>query len=210
MSNRNSRFKEAKLRIYRKMVLLVLLGPLASCAGPQQQGTKSLSAGKLYKSEFLNIHAPGQKGWYLASASHSGMRFVRHGDKKGERFTAQVQTFPLPRFHNTQEMIGFLKKGFEKDVKSARFTVVRSDFKVSKARQYPCVHVSAVIQDRKATDSASHHVKLLLQSDSLYCRHPVQKLAGFAIIYSHRGKSLFHGLDKQARSFMAGVQVPGH
>ncbi|MEJ2360165.1 MAG: hypothetical protein P8Z75_01865 [Gammaproteobacteria bacterium] len=196
------------MSLYAKSTLFVMLGLLASCASPPPQQGKPLPAGYLYKGSFLNIHSPRQKGWYLSSASHAGMQFTRHGDKKGERFTAQVQTFPLPRFKHTRDMVSFLKNGFEKDTRSARFTIIKSDFKLSDVRKYPCVSVSAVIQDNQATGSHAHHKKLILQSYSLYCRHPVQKLAGFAITYSHRGKSLYPGLKQQARAFMAGVQVP--
>ena len=66
------------------------------------------------------------------------------------------------------------------------------------------------MEDKKAITSPGHQEKLLLQASGLYCQHPVNPIAGFAIIYSHRGKSLDSNLTPEAKSFISGVQVPGY
>jgi len=115
-----------------------------------------------------------------------------------------------PDFQDDDAFVNFIKRGFQKDTDPERFTVIKMNFKRSGVRKYLCVNVSAVIEDKLALTSEKQHEKMMLQSISLYCRHPLNKLAGFAIIYSHRGKSLYPDLTKEANAFIAGVQVPGY
>lgn len=194
----------------RVFLVITLLLVLAACAMPPPPLGKPLPPGYLYKAKFLNIHSPNQQGWYLAGAAQSGMQFVRHGKEKDETFAAQVSTFPLPEFHKADEFLDFIKRGFQEDTNPKRFTTIKTNFKLYAARKYLCVRVSAEIEDKQALTAQNHHEKLKLQSISLYCRHPLNKLAGFAIIYSHRGKSLYPDLAKDANAFIAGVQVPGY
>lgn len=198
-----------RVRIFLLIALLLALSACASSPAPLPVG-KPIPPGYLYKAKFLDIHSPNEERWYLAAATQSGMQFVRHGKDKAETFAAQVSTFPLPEFKNAAHFLAFIKRGFHADTDPERFKVVKSKFTLSPARKYLCVKVSAVIVDKQALTSPGHHEKLKLQSISLYCRHPVDELAGFAIIYSHRGKSLYPGLAKEANAFIAGVQVPGH
>lgn len=194
----------------RLFLVITLLLALAACAMPPPPVGKPLPPGYLYKAKFLDIHSPNEEDWYLAGASQSGIQFTRHGDKKMETFTAQVTTFPLPEIKDADAFVSFIKRAFQADASRERFTIVKKNFKISDARKYLCVKVSAVIEDKQALTSPGHHDKLMLQSVSLYCRHPVNRFAGFAIAYSHRGKSLYPGLGKQANAFISGVQVPGH
>jgi len=194
----------------RFFLVIILLLALVACATPALPIGEPVPPGYLYKAKFLDIRSPNEAGWYLAGAAQTGIQFTRHGDDKGETFAAQVTTFPLPEFQGTDEFVNFIKRGFQADTDSERFSVIQSNFKLSTARKYRCVDVSAVIEDKQALTSPGHHGKLMLQSISLYCRHPVNQLAGFAIIYSHRGKSVNPDLAKEANAFIAGVQVPGY
>ncbi|MDO8596875.1 MAG: hypothetical protein Q7R45_09650, partial [Sulfuricaulis sp.] len=69
---------------------------------------------------------------------------------------------------------------------------------------------ASVVEDKQAQTSPSSREKLLLQSKSLYCRHPVRQETGFSIMYSHRGRALYPNLNSEAKDFIDGVQVPGH
>jgi len=194
----------------RFFLVITLLLALAACATPPLPLGKPIPPGYLYKAKFLDIRSPNDEGWYLAGAAQSGIQFTRHGDEKEETFAAQVSTFPLPEFQDADAFVNFIKRGFQADTDPERFTIIKTNIKLSGARKYLCVNVSAVIEDKQVLTSPKHHEKLMLQSISLYCRHPVNKLAGFAIIYSHRGKSLYPDLSKDANAFIAGVQVPDY
>ncbi len=194
----------------RFFLFITLLLALVACAAPPLPIGKPIPPGYLYKAKFLDIRSPNEEGWYLAGAAQSGIQFTRHGDEKEETFAAQVSTFPLPEFQDADDFVNFIKRGFQADTNPERFTVIKANFNLTGVRKYRCVNVSAVIEDKQALTSPKHHEKLMLQSISLYCRHPVNKLAGFAVIYSHRGKSLYPDLTKDANAFIAGVQVPGY
>lgn len=194
----------------RLLAVLSLFLALAACTTPALHVGQSVPPGYLYKAKFLNIHSPAEKGWSLVGAAESGIQFARHGDRKEGTFAAQVATFPLPEFQDDDVFLDFIKRSFQTDTDHKRFTIIKSSFKLSDARKYLCVRVFAVVEDRQAPTLAKHHRKLLLQSFALYCRHPLNKLAGFAIIYSHRGKSIYPGLEKKANAFITGVQVPAY
>lgn len=198
------------MSLFRARFLLVniLMLVLSACATVSPPVGKPLPPGYLYKAKFLNIRSPNEEGWYLAGASPSGIQFTHHGAGKEETFIARVSTFPLPDIQDADEFVNFIKRGFKTDTESKRFTIVKAEFKHSDARKYLCVSISAVIKDRGDLTSSQQHEALMLQTMSLYCRHPVKKLAGFAITYSHRGKSLYQNLGKEAKDFIAGVQVP--
>lgn len=164
--------------------------------------------GRLYSGHYVNIHAPDSQGWYLEGSSGVSMEFARKGAKQGERYGAQVLIFPLPKAKSKKEFISLIKERFK--AHSERFSILKSDFRYSDQRSYPCVRISALLEYKKAQTSLNHGKKPLLQFICLYCRHPVRQKTGFAIIYSHRGKSLDPDLKAEARSFADGVRVPRH
>jgi hypothetical protein len=136
------------------------------------------------------------------------MEFARSGAGQVESFGAQVLTFSLPKTQSEEEFVTLIKRSLEADTESTRFSDEKLDFKYSGERSYPCVRVSSVVVDKQAKTTRSHREKLLLQSCSLYCRHPVRQDTGFAIIYSHRGETQYGNLSNEASEFFSGVQVP--
>ncbi len=193
---------------YQYILIAFLIMTLSSCVTAPSLSPKPVSAGYLYEGSYINIHAPNSNGWFLVSSSQDGIEFARSGVEKGESFAAQVLMFSLPQTQSEQEFIAIIKEGFEFDTHSERFSEIVSKFQYSKERGYPCVTVSSVVEDRQAKTSVNRIEKLILQSNSLYCRHPVRQETGFAIIYSHRGKVRFSTLDAEAENFINGVQVP--
>ncbi len=195
--------------ITNKFILLLFVSfTLVSCATVPSQAPKPVPAGYLYKGGYINVRVPNSDGWHLVSSSPAGMEFARSGAELGESFGAQVLMFPLPETKSEEKFVTLIKRSFESDTDSARFSIVKSDFQYSGERGYPCVRVSSVVVDKQAKTSPSHSEKLLLQSRSLYCRHPVRRGTGFAIIYSHRGKTQYENLSTEATDFIGGVQVP--
>ena len=199
-----SRFKKCY-----PMTMIVVLA-LASCAVSHPPAAKPLSPGTLYQGKLLSIRSPNETEWYRVKASRTRMQFNHHGTGEGESFSAKVFAFPLPKMENGKQFIKYLKKGFEKDATLAKYSIIKSSFRPSNKRKYRCVSASSVVQDKHALTSPIHNEKYLSESISLYCMHPVVKNAGFAIIYSHRGKALYSNMSKEARDFIAGVQVPGY
>ncbi len=195
--------------IVNKYILFACISfALASCATAPSQAPKPVSAGFLYKGGYINVRAPNSDGWYLLSSSPAGMEFARSGAERGESFGAQVLMFPLPKTDSNEDFVALIAQGFEADTDSARFSVIDSHFEYYAERSYPCVRVLSVVEDKQASTAPGHRERLLLQSNSLYCRHPVRQGTGFAIIYSHRGKTRYEKLSSEAADFIDGVQVP--
>ncbi len=195
------------------LLVAVLLLPLvlSSCAAPgPSRNFKAVPAGYLYEGSYINVRVPSSDGWHLLNSSSSGMEFARRGNEPNESFGAQVLMFPLAQTQSKDAFVSLIKKGFEADTDSERFSVIESEFKFTEQRSYPCVRVTSVVQDKQAQTSRTGRETLLLQAKSLYCRHPKRQDTGFSIIFSHRGKSLYSNLNDEAQGFIDGVQVPGH
>lgn len=180
---------------------------LQGCAGTAKP-PKSLtvSAGQKFEGGYITVTAPSSEGWKLIQSSGAGMAFAKEGADASESFGAQVLMFNLTPTNTPQEFEDLIKNAAIKDTDSSRFNVQKSSLTYSTERTYPCVKYRSVVQD-----NAPHGLKgpLLLESDGLYCRHPVRQETGFAIIYSHRGEKLYVGLRAEAESFIQGNQVPG-
>ena len=187
-------------------VSVLLLG-LQGCAGTAQpQKSVSVSPSQKFVGGYINVTAPNSDGWQLIQSSGSGMAFAKGGLDAKESFGAQVLMFNLSPTNTPQEFEALIKKSVEKDTDPSRFNVQQTSFTYSNERTYPCVRYRSVVQD-----NAPQGLKgpLLLESDGLYCRHPVRHETGFAIIYSHRGEKLYVSLRGEAESFIQGVQAPG-
>jgi len=202
--------KGMKNKKHLRSVVMFLSVLLASCATGPSRAPKPVPAGYLYEGGYINIRAPNSEGWHLVNSSPAGMEFARSGTEQGESFAAQVLMFPLENTKDSNELLSLIKNGFEKDSDSARYEMIDSSFKYSEERDYSCVKVNFVTKDKQAQTSPTRREELLLQAESLYCRHPVRQESGFSISYSHRGKSLYPNLNAEAKDFISGVQVPEH
>jgi hypothetical protein len=183
----------------------VVLG-LGACAVPSSGPTfVSVPPGKLYAGGYINIKAPSSEGWLLVRSSAGGMEFGRRGPAPNENFGAQVLMFGLPPTKSTEEFEALVKSGVEKDTDPNRFDVQLATYKYSNERNYPCVRYHSLVQDKAPKGLKG---PLLLESDALYCRHPVRQETGFAVIYHHRGEERYANLHSEAQAFIDGVEVP--
>ena len=185
---------------------LVLLG-LQGCAGmAQSQKGVAVTPGQSFSGEYINITAPNSDGWELIQSSGLGMVFAKRGQAANESIVAQVSMFNLAPTDTPQEFEVLIKMLAAKGTDPSRFDVQKINFEYSSERSYPCVRLRSVALD-KAPQGLNG--ALLLEIDGLYCRHPLRQETGFAIIYSHRGESLYANCRVEAESFIQSVQVPG-
>lgn len=187
----------------RTIRLVAAVACMASGAASAQQ---PVSPGQMLRGSLLNVRAPTSEGWLLAQANGSGMAFARSGSGQGESYVANVTLFPAPQATTPDGFLAAIKSGIEADMPADRYALRSFDVRYTEERGYPCVRVATVAEDRHAPMSASQEV--LLQLNSLYCRHPKRASAGFMIGYSHRGVALDERIDEAAKDFMDGVQVP--
>ena len=196
---------------YLLIVFFILPILLSACvtSGPTRN-TKPVPAGFLYKGDYINVRSPNSDGWHLVQSSPEGMAFAKGGANPGESFGAQLLMFPLTPTKTKDEFVSLIKQGYKNDTDTERFKSIESEFKYSEKRSYPCVEVTSVVEDKNAQTSPTQREVLLLQAKALYCRHPERQATGFSISYSHRGKTLYSSLDAEGKSFIDGLQVPGH
>jgi len=182
---------------------------LAACAvsNPARE-YPSVMPGMVYRGTVLNIAAPNSEGWHLLGSSPSRMAFARNGDGPGECFIAQVVMFNPPQTNSPEEFEALIVQGVQSDANTDRFSTKQFTHQFTSARGYPCVQMQNISEDRQAQIGPNKIEKLILQNEHLYCRHPIQKNIGFAMTYSHRGESLYPDFQKEAQSFIEGIQVP--
>lgn len=182
---------------------------LTGCATTGGSNTEpNVTPNQLFERGYLTIHAPDSPGWHLLDASMGNFAFLKKGSAPKETMAAQVVLFPLKQTHGSEEFLSVIKQGFYEDNEKDRFDVKQVEFNYSNARPYPCVTIDALIKDNKALIAPGEREPLMLQTYSLYCRHPKHPKLGFAIIYSHRGEQTIPDIKTPAQSFIDGVVVP--
>ena len=195
----------------KNIFIILLLFTLISCVGiRQKRNLIPVQAGHIYKGEYINIRAPNSDGWYLVNSSPGGMEFARRGLSKNETFAAQLLIFPLPEMKSNDEFISLVKKSIQADINTGRYEEIKTEYAFTNKRNYPCVKVVSTVNDKQSKVSGNSLETLILQSNSLYCRHPVRVNTGFSAIYSHRGYDVYEPLDKEASDYIEGIQVPEH
>ncbi len=196
-----------RLKKFQILVILVSF-TAASCVTQPARAPIPVPAGKFYEGSYINVKAPNSDGWNLVSASPKGMEFARSGKKSNESFGAQVLMFNLQKTNSEDEFLSLIKQSVESDTDRSRFEIIDMDFEYTDSRGYPCVKVVSIVKDKNAQISPTSTEVLTLQSESLYCRHPIRQETGFAIIYSYRGGERHQNFNAEAKQFIAGVQVP--
>jgi hypothetical protein len=172
------------------------------------QDFKPVSPGEEFKGGYINIRAPNSDGWRLARSSRNGMEFAKPAQAPGENLSAQVLMFGLEPTQTPDEFVALIKRGIGADTDGNRFNVIKSTNEYAAERGYPCVRYSASVQDKEAQTSPTTKEVLLLETEALYCRHPIRATTGFAAIYSHRGRASYPMLKDEADEFIKGIQVP--
>jgi hypothetical protein len=162
----------------------------------------------MFKGSYIDVRAPTSEGWHLVDSSVKGMAFAKPGRAPGETFGAQLLMFDLQPTESPEQFVTLIKEAIQKDTDPKRFDIVESSIDYTSERGYPCVRYHAVLNDKEAQTSRSTKEQLLLETQSLYCRHPVRTNTGFATIYSYRGRSRYSGLAEEAQDFIQGAQVP--
>jgi len=191
-----------KLLLFASVLFFILQGDGGEA---QAQNGRPVTPGQSFPGEYISIAAPNSDGWQLVQSSGSGMAFAKRGQAVSETFGAQVLMFNLMPTDTPQEFESLIKTSVAKDTDPSRFEIQNMRFEYSNERSYPCVRYRSVVQDKAPQGLKT---ALLLESDGLYCRHPVRRETGFAVIYSHRGESLYVNCRVEAESFIQSVQVP--
>ena len=187
---------------------MAIVGLFACAVSSPVHKYPSVQPGKVYPGTVLNIAAPNSEGWHLLDSSSSRMVFARNGSESGESFIASIIAFYPPQTDSPDEFESLIVQGAQRDAETERFSTKQFTHQFTSARGYPCVQMQNISEDRQAQSGQNKIDKLILQNEHLYYRHPVQKNIGFAISYSHRGQNLYPNFQKEAQSFIEGVQVP--
>ena len=191
--------------LIKTMLFLSITIILTSCAKNEQP---KLPANYFYEGSYINIHSPKQKNWSLMKKDQTQIIFAKFGKKYNESYIARVVFFPIEKRTTDKELIKFFTINALKSSNKERFDLLESNIKESKQRKYTCVLGKMLYKDKMAKTRKNNKELLLMQVKSLYCIDPKRKNrdAGFMIGYSYRGKKINSTFDKEADSFIRGVE----
>jgi hypothetical protein len=184
--------------LFTVMAVFVATNALAQAVAPGQM----ISGGP------VNVRAPESIGWRRVESSGPTLAFARKGVASNDSYLAQVTLFALGETKSHEEFVALIKTAAEADASPDRFKTIESSFEYTEERGYPCVRAKSLTEDAKAKTGFFSRENLKLQAFSLYCRHPKRSGLAFVAVYSHRGGELDSDLESQAKSFIAGVQLP--
>ncbi len=191
-----------------KNIFTLIFGCLIANIIHAQSLGQPVTPKQLFPSNTLNVYSPDDKGWIITGVASNGISFGKRGAENNETYGAQVIIFEKPPVNNdNDEFINFVKKRIATMNPTPRFQELKSSYQYSESRGYPCVDVHINFDDTAAVTSTGKE-QLKLQVISLYCRHPTQQDIGFFAAYSHRGKTIDDQLERPAKDFIDGVNVP--
>ncbi len=183
------------------MTTLLFIG-CTSGRGPE------LPANHLIDGTYIDIHSPNSKGWFKMVHSNSQVVFARKGNTSGESHIARVDFFPLPVTKTKKEFFDFIKTQTSKSSNKERFITIEYSFEPSEKRSYLCAEAKQLSKDKMAKTSPFSTEEQFMQVKSLFCKDPKREGAGLMIGYSFRGYAVSKSFDKEADSFIDGVQFP--
>jgi hypothetical protein len=100
-----------------------------------------------------------------------------------------------------------IRKGVEADTSPNRFRELNSEFQHEESRGYPCIRYTGLHEDLQAKLQTGATGTLTTQTQTLYCIHPAEKGAAFAVGYSHRGQNLQPDFENEANQFIGSSHV---
>jgi len=162
---------------------------------------KMLPANYLFEGDYIKIHSPNSAGWSVVNKAESKVVMGKNSDKG--RYIAEVVFFSIFTI-GKKNFFNFIQRETSKINSDQRYTVVSSEFKETDKRNYPCVISKQLLKDKKEIGTDI----LITQIKSLYCKDPKNESIGFMVGYSFRGQEIIKDMDKQADSFIDGVQFP--
>jgi len=191
--------KEFKKLIQLSIITVIFIG----CVRHEPQ---YLPANHLIDGTYIDIHSPNAEKWSKMIHSDSQIIFGKKGIKYNESYIARVVFFPLKSRKNKNDFFNLIQEQASKSIDKERFIVIKSNFKLSNKRKYPCVIAQQLVQDKKATTSKNNKENLIMQIKALYCKDPKREKAAFMIGYSYRGEAINSNFDLEADSFIDGVR----
>lgn len=192
-----------------KIISLMSIGIIAiSFLGCTGANGPELPANYYYKGSYIDIHSPNSEGWSEGTKSISQIVFLKEGNLSGETYVARVVFFPLETTNTKEEFLNLIKNNETKNSNKERFTPIESNFKFSEQRSYPCIMAKQLSKDKMAKTSLFGTEEQFMQVQSLYCKDPKSEGRGFMVGYSFRGYTVDKNFEKEAHSFINGVQFP--
>ena len=192
-----------------KVVSYITLGVIAIVfSGCTETSSPKLPANYYYEGSYIDIHSPDSEGWHESRKSNSQIVFTKHGKVSGESYVARVVFFPLETTNTKEEFLDLIKNNETKNSNKERFTKIESNFQLSEQRSYLCVMAKQLSKDKMAKTSPLSTEEQFMQVQSLYCKDPKSEGRGFMVGYSFRGYAVHKGFEKEADSFINGVQFP--
>lgn len=192
-------------KIIHFSILLIATVLFLGCTGARGP---ELPANHLIDGTYINIHSPNSKGWHKWTHSNSQVIFAKYGNVSGESYIARVIFFPIEATDTKEEFFELIKNNETKNRNTERFTPIESNFKLFEQRSYSCVIGEQLSKDKMAKTSIFSTEELLMQVKSLFCKDPKSEERAFMVGYSFRGYTVNKNFDKEADSFIDGVEFP--
>jgi hypothetical protein len=165
-----------------------------------------VQAGQNFSNAMFDMSSPNSEGWTQLTQNERMIAFARSGSSGQESDVAAVELFSLKDISSEKDFLAFVKQGVEKDSSDPQFEVHQAKWDPSKERPYICVKYVSDATDHGGKDQMPKK-PLQLQIQNLYCRYPKRPDIGFVVSFSHRGAAKSPNFQKEAESFIGGVQV---
>jgi hypothetical protein len=159
----------------------ILCALLGACASQPKQPQRIMMQG-------FSIAVPNEKDqvWLVARRGPDLTVIGKPGRFSGESFTMQAIIATLPALDSTDALVRYVETSERKEIDPKRFRLFKLEVIPQKIHDQGCALSRAEMAERASAEGTGSPVNAMLETLTLICPHPKDRLRAISMAYSHR------------------------
>ena len=134
----------------------------------------------------FSIAPPIEKEWIIVKQSPDVTVIGKPGRFAGETFAMQATIIKLPPAESADELVRHVETTQRKDLDPKRYRVFKLEVSQQKIHGQACALSRVEAAERTTSEGTGSPVNIMLETLTLICPHPKDRLRGINMAYSHR------------------------
>ena len=134
----------------------------------------------------FSIAPPKEKEWLVVKQSPEVTIIGKPGRFSGETFAMQATIIKLPATASVDELVRHVESTQRKELDPKRYRVFKLEVSQQKIHGQACAISRVEAAERTTAEGTGSPVNMMLETLTLICPHPGDRLRGINMAYSHR------------------------
>ncbi len=159
----------------------ILCAVLGACASQPKEPPRIMMQG-------FSIAAPKEQEptWIVAKQGPDLTVIGKPGRFSGESFTMQAIIVKLPALESADALVRYVESTQRKEIDPKRYRLLKLEVVPQKVHDQGCALSRVELAERATTDGTGSPVNTMLETLTLICPHPKDRLRAISMAYSHR------------------------